>query len=225
MTHRQIDKKKIFFYVLSFLILSTLNNIYINNSQISKISKIEVRGLNEKNNLDILKKLEFLNLKSILFLKKKDITDIIQKNNLVESFYVKKKYPSSLDIKLIKTRFLANIKVDKKFFLVGSNSKLIKSKSVNNDLPYLSENSPVDEFVYFSNIIEKSIFDYNQISSIYFFPSKRWDIKTKKEVLIKLPMNNIDQALKNAHKIINNKKFLDIKLIDLRIKNQVILDD
>ena len=92
-------------------------------------------------------------------------------------------------------------------------------------MPYLSERTSIDEFLHFTDVIKKSIFDYNQISNIYFFPSKRWDIKTKKQILIKLPIENINEALKNAHYIINDKKFLNIKYIDLRIKNQIILNN
>ena len=225
MMHHQIDKKKILIYVVFFLILSTLNNITINNYHLVKISNIEVSGLNNENNLNILKQLEFLNLKNIFFLKKKNIIEIIKKNNLVEKFHVKKKYPSSLDIKIEKTIFLANIKINENFFFVGSNGKLIEADLPNSDLPFLSKNSPISEFLYFVNIIKKSTFDYNQISNIYFFPSKRWDIKTKNNIVIKLPINDIDKALKNIHYIMNNKNFLDVKLIDLRIKNQIILND
>lgn len=225
MMQHQIDKKKLLIYVIFFLALSTLNNIAINNFNLVKISKIEVSGLNNKDNLYILNQLKFLELENIFFLNKENIINTIKKNNLVENFYIKKKYPSSLDIKLNKTKFLANIDLNGNHFFVGSNGKLIKADYLNNDLPYLSERTSIDEFLHFTDVIKKSIFDYNQISNIYFFPSKRWDIKTKKEILIKLPIENINEALKNAHYIINDKKFLNIKYIDLRIKNQIILNN
>ena len=173
MMQHQIDKKKLLIYVIFFLVLSTLNNTTINNFNLVKISKIEVSGLNNKDNLYILNQIKFLKLESIFFLNKENIIDTIKKNNLVENFYIKKKYPSSLDVKLNKTKFLANIELSGNRFFVGSNGKLIKTDYLNNDLPYLSESTSIDEFLYFTNVIKKSIFDYNQISNIYFFPSKR----------------------------------------------------
>ena len=50
-------------------------------------------------------------------------------------------------------------------------------------------------------------------------------LSEKNNMVIKLPINNIDKALKNIHYIMNNKNFLDVKLIDLRIKDQIILND
>ena len=90
----QIDKKKLLIYVIFFLALSTLNNIAINNFNLVKISKIEVSGLNNKDNLYILNQLKFLELENIFFLNKENIINTIKKNNLVENFYIKKKYPS-----------------------------------------------------------------------------------------------------------------------------------
>jgi cell division protein FtsQ len=225
MMHHQIDKKKIFIYIFFFLILSTINNISINNSHFIKISKIEVSGLNNKSNLEILNKIKVLKLENIFFLEKKKINEIILKNDLVENFFVKKKYPSSLDVKINKTNFLANLQIEENNFFVGSNGRLIETKFTIDSLPHLSMNTPTNEFLYFTDIIKNSIFDYGQISNIIFFPSKRWDIKTKNNILIKLPNKNVDEALKNAHYIINDKKFLNIKLIDLRMKNKIITNE
>ena len=82
MMQHQIDKKKLLIYVIFFLALSTLNNIAINNFNLVKISKIEVSGLNNKDNLYILNQLKFLELENIFFLNKENIIKNIIKKKL-----------------------------------------------------------------------------------------------------------------------------------------------
>ena len=60
---------------------------------------------------------------------------------------------------------------------------------------------------------------------IYFFKSKRWDIETKDDLIIKLPLDQIEISLNNLSKIIISEEFKNKKIIDLRQKNQVILND
>ena len=67
--------------------------------------------------------------------------------------------------------------------------------------------------------------EYNQIEIIFYFNSNRWDIKMKNGVLIKLPNLNIIQGLDLASKFISEKKLLEISTIDLRIENQVIVNN
>jgi hypothetical protein len=42
---------------------------------------------------------------------------------------------------------------------------------------------------------------------------------------VKLPKNNIKNSLELASKLLTNKNIKDIKIIDARIKNQIILND
>ena len=66
---------------------------------------------------------------------------------------------------------------------------------------------------------------YEDIDSIYYFDSKRWDIKMKDGILIKLPNKKALSALKFAVNLLSTKKFEDIKIIDTRINNQIILNE
>jgi cell division protein FtsQ len=65
-----------------------------------------------------------LNLGNIFFLNKKNINEIINSNNLIHDYEIFKRYPYSIDINVKRTKFLARIKDDKNFFLIGSNGKL-----------------------------------------------------------------------------------------------------
>ena len=66
---------------------------------------------------------------------------------------------------------------------------------------------------------------YEDIDSVYYFDSKRWDIKMKDGILIKLPNKKALSALKFAVDLLSTKKFEDIKIIDTRINNQIILNE
>tara|TARA_B110000467_G_C17960369_1_gene284745 strand:+ start:63 stop:230 length:168 start_codon:yes stop_codon:yes gene_type:complete len=51
----------------------------------------------------------------------------------------------------------------------------------------------------------------------------RWDLQTYDDVLIKLPQQNLPNALKTAFQIIKDKQLTKLQVIDLRISNQVII--
>ena len=81
------------------------------------------------------------------------------------------------------------------------------------------------DFIKLKKIIDESDFQFQQIESFYYFPSNRWDIKTRDGLLIKLPETNLAESLKLAQLIKSNKKIMKKNIIDLRIKNKVILSD
>ena len=80
-------------------------------------------------------------------------------------------------------------------------------------------------FINLKKIIDKSEFNFEEIESFYYFPSNRWDIKTKDGILIKLPEKNLLESLNIGQSVKNNQKFNDKKIIDLRISNNIILSD
>ena len=82
-----------------------------------------------------------------------------------------------------------------------------------------------DDFLKLKAYIYNSEFNFDQIKNLYFFKSKRWDIETKDGLIIKLPLNQIEISLNNLSKIIISEEFKNKKVIDLRQKNQVILND
>ena len=49
------------------------------------------------------------------------------------------------------------------------------------NLPYVFGKVDPYSFIEFVKIIKKSKFDLNTVKEFYFFPSERWDIKTKEE--------------------------------------------
>ena len=98
-----------------------------------------------------------------------------------------------------KTNFIAKINYNNEIFIIGSNGKLIPNNSQASDLPYIFGKPEIQEFLKFKQIVDQSKFSFEEIESLYFFPSKRWDIKLKNNILLKLPNNStIDISLDYA---------------------------
>jgi len=231
MMHRSIDRKlRLFFYLILFLLLSTQisKNKNIKSNINNKLNSVEVIGLSEENNLKVYEGLKFLLTESIFFINKKELQNILRKNNLIDYFYVRKIYPNLIQVKIKQTDLLAITNQNNKKFYIGSNGKLIPINQItvfNNKLPFVYSKSNYIDFVKLKKIIDKSKFKFEEIESFYYFPSNRWDIKTKDGFLIKLPEQNIAKSLKFAELIIKSKKFEDKKVIDLRISKNIILSN
>ena len=99
---------------------------------------------------------------------------------------------------------------------------MIKYDQSNKTLPYFFGKINLEDFKNFVKIIEKSKFEFNEISEIFYFQSGRWDIKNKDGVLFKLPKKNLLKNLNFANKIANNEKLINAKIIDLRVLNRMI---
>ena len=221
---QQQISKKILLYFFLLVIFGTINNKNLNQFELLRIKEINIVNLNLKNESLFLNDLEFFKKQNIFFLNKIDIKDKISKNELVENFSIFKKYPSTLLIKIDLTEFLAYLEKDNEFFFLGSNGKLIKTKDRTKNLPFLFGNFNNREFFKLKEIIDNSDLEFKKIKNLYFFPSRRWDIETHLGIIIKLPSDKLKESLDLSLKIMKDKNFNDIKIIDLRQNNQVIIN-
>ena len=223
--HQSIGKKnKVALYLIFLILLSTTSEKFLKQQKkySFKIDKITVAGLSDGKNLEIQNDLDSVFYENIFFLKKKKIQNIITKHNIIEEYSIKKIYPSTLNIEIKPTKFLAKVN-DSNELIVGSNGKLISTKQNSNTLPNLYGVFNSKEFLEFKINIEKSKFNFTEFKTIYFFSSSRWDILTIDDILIKLPQNNVSEALDIAYKIKTNTEFKNKNIMDLRIKNQLIV--
>ena len=222
--HQQKGKKVLNYFFL-LLLVGSINNISLNNIKFKKFENIKIKGLGTNSNAALLQEIKKINLKNIFKLNKKEIDKKISSNTLVEKYNIFKIYPSSLDINIEKTRFLARINNKGKIFLLGSNGKLSKNDFLNNQLPFIFGRPDIDEFLKFKDIIDSSKISYDEIKSLYFFSSKRWDLELKNNKLIRLSKDYTKESLKLVLEFLYNDEFKDMKVIDARIKNQIILND
>jgi cell division protein FtsQ len=217
-------KNKIIIYLLFLFILSTTSAKFINDQKAlsSSVSKINITGLSEKKNLEILSNLNNFLYESIFVISKNEIKKILEKNNIIQEFSIKKIYPSTLNIEIKPTKFIARVSNNGQY-LVGANGKLIEDKNNNELLPYIFGEFNALDFLSFKQNIEKSIFSFSNLKTLYFFPSGRWDILTDSDILIKLPQEHIVASLNLSKKLIDNDNFKDNKFIDLRVKNHLVI--
>ena len=220
---QQINRKILLYFFL-FIILGTLNNKNLSKLQFPKIDTIEIEGLERKSNIDFLKSLEFFKMNSLFFLNEFKSRELLSSNNLIEEYSIFKKYPSSLEIKIIQTQFLAFVNKNGSNYYVGSNGKLIETKSNFENLPYIFGDLDISKFLEFKQFIDNSSLNYQEVRNLYFYSSDRWDIEIKSGILIKLPREKLMESLDLSLSLLNNEKFKNIKSIDVRQKNQVIVD-
>ena len=195
------------------------------NISFPKINQIEISGLN----LNERKKIESIiydsNFKSIFHLDKRYLERKISSINIIEQFEIFKNYPSTLKIFIKETKILAKIKRNGFDYFIGSNGKLIRNNNLATDLPFIFGDLNLNEFLNFKREIDKSKFDFKNITKLYYFKSKRWDIETSKGYLIKLSKNNVEKNLNLFVRLSDENKFKNKLIIDFRQKNQIILNE
>ena len=217
--------KKIFLYLFLFISLTTLSNKNLINFQFPKINQIDIYGFNQSEGNELYKNLEFLKSENLFFLNKDKITKILNSNDLVESYHISKKFPSRLVLTINKTNYLAITKKGEKFYFIGSNNKLINTDNRDLKLPEIFGNFEIKEFIQIKKFIDETKFNYNDIKFLYFFPSGRWDIHTNSDIIIKLPKIKVKEKLNLAYSLLMGDKFKDLKLIDMRQNNQIVINE
>ncbi len=217
--------KKILIYLFLLIFFGSINNTYFVNKEFFEIKNFNLVGLYGVDKTNLLIKLEKIKKRNIFFLQKKELKDILDSNNLVESYSIYKNYPSDINIVIKKTTFLANIKIRGENFLIGSNKKLIQSTSIKSGLPIVLGNPSLKEFFLINNIILNSDIKLTDIKKLYFFPSKRWDLELNNGILIKLPMKNAIKSLNNYFQLKSLPEFNDVKIFDMRINKQIIINE
>jgi len=220
--HQLIDKKnKIIIYLLFLFILSTTSSKFLENKK-SYSTKINIEGLSNTDNLKIYNELNKFFYKNILLVEKEEIQSIIAKYNIIEEFNIKKIYPSTINISIKPTKFVARLSNNDQL-LVGANGKIITDKENSEILPYLFGEFNSEHFLIFQKNIVQSKFTFKEFKTLYFFRSNRWDILTNNDILIKLPQDNLLESLNRAYKIISSNDFKNKKLFDLRVNNNLIV--
>ena len=221
----QRKSKKILIYFLLFISLGTLSHKDFYENNLIRLNQIIITGLDEKNNNDLVNRLDYIRLNNLFFLEKTKIIEIINTNPLIEKYSVFINYPSTLNIKIEKTKFLAKVNKDGKSFFLGSNGKLIESFQIRNDLPSIYGDFNNENFFNLKKIIDESDISYEQIKNLFFFKTGRWDIETYEGLLIKLPKNRVEKSIKLLIDFLDQNKEKKLNLVDLRQYNQIVINE
>ena len=225
--HQYINRNKIYFYFLLFLLLSTISNqtLLSNFEQNFLIKNIVIKLDKPELNSRVSIKLSYLNDKNIFFIDKKNILKNLEKVNYLENIKIKKSYPSTIIVSANKTNLIATTFINQKKYYVGENNQfiLVQDININENLPIIFGKFNISEFIKLKEELNKQKINYKSITKYYFHKNKRWDLYYPNNILIMLPSKNVANAI-NLYK--NFKKENHIKpnsIIDLRIADRLVL--
>ena len=221
------NKYKLYLYVFFFIFLSSLFNFkFVENYQSKfRLSKININGLsyNEKKMIEI--ELNGLKKENLFKLSQNGIKEKLNKFNFLEKIYVKKIMPSSININLSKTSILGKTLKDGENFYIGKNGKFINSNEiqVNDKIATVFGEFNISDFINLQHTLTNYHLELEKIENYYYYKNKRWDILFSNGLLLMLPSKNIEKSIKIYKKLLKGKNLKNIKIIDLRIANQIIL--
>ena len=182
--HKQISKK-IFIYVNILILLGSINNLNFYYFEFPKIKNIDIIGVNEEQKIKMLKNLDYMKFQNIFFLETLRINEIISSNNLIEKYYIHKRYPSTLKIEIIKTEILANVLKDGLNYFVGANGKLIETNDLDKNAKIKLSSKNCDWIIANDVSKKESGFDsdYNEVTIHYKNPKNKKDyLSLKKKI-------------------------------------------
>lgn len=221
-------KRIFFFYFCLFFLLSTVN--FSNSKKENKKIFFSINKININGNIRIDKNILLENVnklygQNIFKLNIDEIKTELFKFNLIKSIKIKKYYPNKIEINLDEVEFIAIImKNNTKYFLADNQKLVLFNDDLNKKkLPKLYGINAEKFFLDFKNKLENNNFNLNLIEDYYYFQINRWDLYLKNNLVIKFPAENVEQSILIVKKLIENKEFLNSKIIDLRIKEKIII--
>lgn len=225
--HRLIDRGKIYFYLVLLLILLSIHNLNLVNNinNFFKIKKIIlISNIEEALNQEISNSLDKYYSRNIFSLDSGDIKTMLDKFNIISEYKIKKEYPSVIKINLIETKILAYYFENNQKIYVGENGKKIRKKQiVSNDLPIIEGEVDIKKFLKLKKALINNGFKLNDFIVFYFNKSNRWDLVYNNQIIVKLPIDEINYSISLFKDIIESSNIDEIKIIDLRIKNRIVL--
>ncbi len=226
---QSISKKRIYFYLLILLVLSsTFNfNIISKFKNLNLINNISIVGLNNKETAILEKNLEIFKKRNIFFINKREIDQRLNENSFLDNYTIIKILPSKLLVRVKKTEFIGSTIIEGEKYYIGKNGKLTNISLVEKifNLPQIFGNFQVNELLKLHKILNLHNIDIKKIQKYYYFKSNRWDIEYGNNTIVMLPSFNLEKSLKNYKSFIKSEKIRPGQIIDLRVKNKIIVSN
>ena len=224
---QSISKYKLYLYFFFLIFLSSIFNFQILDNYQNKFSlkNININGLTYDETKILQIELNKLKNQNIFYLKKDKVLEKLTNFNFLENIYVNKVIPSSININISKTAILGKtIKKGKKFY-IGKNGNFINPNLLTeeNNLPSVYGDFQIDEYLSLIKKLKKHDIDIRNIKEYYYHKNKRWDLLFFNNITLKLPSKKDEESLKIYKKLLNNNDLINIKIIDFRVSNQIIL--
>ena len=220
--HQKTGKKFSFFiYLLIILLLTSINNYNFYNKKIFKIDQVEVKGFLKSKNTLIKDEISYLLGMNIFFVKKSYFKKLIDRNDTKE-LVVKKVYPNKIIINFIPAKPIWIILFDDNKIILGDNGKKLDIEKIEKKIPIITGSKNISNIFKVINLLRVSKLDYYKIHEIIFFQSGRFDLNLDNKTLIKFPIKYTEDIINYSSNLLNDKKFANSKVIDLRLKNKII---
>ena len=210
-------KKKIYFYFSIFFLFTTIFNINLSNFFSKKFRVEYIEKFDD--NLNI-KEINDLEEKNIFNINKKTLRSSLSNNPLVKYFEIKKIFPNTLKVNLVKSTPIAKIIENENYLYIGDNGKVFKTKKLFNSIPEIIGEKDLKNINYILQTLNNSSFALEDIKIIKIYPSKRFDIIFSNGRTIKFPLEIEDKFMKYAFEIFNNEGMQ--RIIDLRLNKKII---
>ena len=220
-------KKGIFFWIFILITLTTYN-FYSDNRSFStyfNLKKIEVSGISNIQEEQIMTKLNVLKGKNIISINKKKISTIVKDFSYIEKIIVKKIYPDKIKIIITELDPIGIfLEENKKLILLqnGSSTTQYNQKNLINLLSVYGVEGDKNFYIFYNDLIKTS-FDITFIKEVRYFKTKRWDIILKNDKLIRLPVMDYNKSLIKFNSLSKKDEFKNFKIFDFRVNGQLFL--
>ena len=220
-------------YILFFYdqkILKQFNSIIENYSDKYQysLSVVNINGLNNINEDEILNLIKPYKGSSIFLIPIKKIANKISQNNWVKSINIQSNYKDTIEINIDESKPIGIYTTGIQNILFSDDLKILENIANNEKrfsalIKFEGKNSLHESI----KLIDSFPDDFIQyVDKAFLINQRRWDLELKNSILLKLPENNIKEALENYKKIyinFSNEELIEIESIDLRMKKKIIL--
>ena len=240
-------RKKIYFPTILILLFFLITVIYIflfYNQKIFKklnsiienysdkyqysLSVVNINGLNNISEDEILNLIKPYKGSSIFLIPIKKIAKKISQNNWVKSINIQSNYKDTIEINIDESKPIGIYTTGIQNILFSDDLKILENIANNEKrfsalIKFEGKNS-IHESIKLIDSFPDDFIQY--VDKAFLINQRRWDLELKNSILLKLPENNIKEALENYKKIyinFSNEELIEIESIDLRMKQKIIL--
>lgn len=192
------------------------------------LSVVNINGLNNINEDEILNLIKPYKDSSIFLIPIKKIAKKISQNNWVKSINIQSNYKDTIEINIDESKPIGIYTTGIQNILFSDDLKILENIANNEKrfsalIKFEGKNSMHESI----KLIDSFPDDFIQyVDKAFLINQRRWDLELKNSILLKLPENNIKEALENYKKIyinFSNEELIEIESIDLRMKKKIIL--
>ncbi len=157
----------------------------------------------------------------------KSSSRFIKEISWVKDVKIRRKLPNTIDIYIKEKKPVAIWQLGKNKFVIDKDGNKLTAKNLDkfSDLPHVVGKDAAKSAKYIIDTVKAEPEIYKQIQSFININNRRWDIKLKNDVKVKLPKQDVELALAILAKMQKKENILSkrIKYIDMRQQDRIIL--